>query len=167
MPNLRLRGKKLSDCPSHKKVRSGTLHPIFTVPPTHKRQKKVTVITLIVFKNNNPYRAVFPPTAWGPRPNIKAGQKPFEAARQREDLALRRDSSTPQRRLSSSSYSTSPPSPTAAPSSLRTPPSKTDDILHGVAHQKPLTMTVFQQFSYAVVYRLVESGGKELPTDMH
>lgn len=163
MPNLRLQGKKLSDCPSHKRVHSGTLHPIFTVPPTHKRQKKVTVITLIVFKNNNPYRPVFPPTAWGPRPNIKAGQKPFEAARQREDLALRRDSSTPQRRLSSSSYSTSPPSPTAAPSSLRTPPSKTDDM----AHQKPLAMTVFQQFSYAVVYRLVENRGKGLAANIH
>lgn len=156
MPNLRLQGKKLSDCPSHKKV----LQLI--------NDKRVTVITLIVFKNNDPYRAVFPPTAWGPRPNIKAGQKPFEAARQREDLALRRHSSTPQRRLSSSSsYSTSPPSPTAAPSSRRTPPSKTDDILHGVARRKPLGMTVFWQFSYAAVYRLVENRGKELPTDIH
>lgn len=118
-----------------------------------------------MFKNNDPYCAIFPPTAWGPRPNIKAGQKPFEAARQREDL--RRDSSTPQRRLSSSSYSTSPPSPPAAPSSLRTPPSKTDDILDGVAQQKPLAMAVFQQFSYAVVYRLVENRGKELATDIH
>lgn len=92
-----------------------------------------------MFKNNNPFHALFPLTAWGPRPNVKAGQKPSEAARQREDHALRRDSSTPQRRLSSSSYSTSPPSPTAAPPSLRTPPSKTDDVLHGVAHQKPLS----------------------------
>lgn len=74
-------------------------------------------------------RLSVPQKAWGPQPNIKAGQKTSTVAEkgQFEEPPHRRDTSTPQRRPSSSA-SSSPRSPTAGPSSLHTPPRKTDEL---------------------------------------
>lgn len=68
---------------------------------------------------------LFPLTAWGPRPTVKAGQKTSTVAEkgQFEEPLHRCDTSTPPRRTPSSA-SSSPRSPTAGPSSLHTPPSK-------------------------------------------
>lgn len=100
-----------------------------------------TFITLILF---------FKQTAWGPQPNIKAGQKTSTVAEkgQFEEPPHRRDTSTPQRRPSSSA-SSSPRSPTAGPSSLHTPPSKTQTRESGpLAFRRSTAASCFTVVAY-------------------